>query len=142
MIFLKIALSVAAIALFIGTASFARGGDQGGDAMTGEQGEATGMPTPLSGSSQKSPSAQINVQAGVSNAASAGAHSGAQGWSGPGWYISSSESPAFKPRATPAYILFKGPYDRHNDCVAVYDRLYSPIGNCRLLDAKPGSLPR
>ena len=68
MFFLKMALSVTAIVLFIATASFAQGGDQGGDAMPGEQAEATGMPTPLSGSRQKVQNAKINAQAGISSA--------------------------------------------------------------------------
>jgi hypothetical protein len=62
MIFLKTALSVTAIVLFIGTASFAEGGDPG------EQAEATGMPTPLSGASQKAPSTGNNSQAGTNSA--------------------------------------------------------------------------
>ena len=65
MIFLKIALSVSAIVLFIGTASFA----EGGDAMPGEQAEATGMPTPLSGASQKAPSTENNIQAATASPA-------------------------------------------------------------------------
>jgi len=65
MIFLKIALSAAAIVLFIGTASFA----QGGDAMPGEQAAATGMPTPLSGARQIVQSAETNAQPGVSSTA-------------------------------------------------------------------------
>jgi hypothetical protein len=68
MIFLRVALSVTAIVLFIGTASFAQGGEQGGDAMPGEQAEATGMPTPLSSSRQKVQSAKPNAQAGISSA--------------------------------------------------------------------------
>jgi curli biogenesis system outer membrane secretion channel CsgG len=65
MIFLKIALSVTAIVLFIGTASFA----ESGDAMPGEQAQATGMPTPLSAPKQKIQSAEINPQAGIGSAA-------------------------------------------------------------------------
>ena len=44
-----------------------------------------------------------------------------------------------KPSTTPAYILFDGPHDSQSGCDLVYDRLYSPIGMCRLLDIKPGT---
>jgi hypothetical protein len=59
----------------------------------------------------------------------------AQGWSGPGWYITSAASPA---RAQ-AYILFEGPHAVQSECVTTYDRFYSPIGICRFLDAKPAA---
>ena len=62
----------------------------------------------------------------------------AQGWNGPGWYVSGS-APANTPTATPAYILFNGPHGSQSDCALVYDRLYSPIGVCRFLDVKPGA---
>jgi hypothetical protein len=67
----------------------------------------------------------------------AGAHADVQGWNGPGWYISDSASSPSGPRAAPAYILFEGPHDQRSDCVTVYNRLYSPIGACRFLSAKP-----
>ena len=62
-----------------------------------------------------------------------------QGWNGPGWYVAGSAPLAPKPPATPAYILFNGPHDSQSGCALVYDRLYSPIGVCRLLDIKPGT---
>jgi hypothetical protein len=61
----------------------------------------------------------------------------AQGWNGPGWYVTGS-APA-QPKAAPVYILFEGPHVSQSDCVAVYDRLYSPIGICRYLNEKPGN---
>ena len=68
----------------------------------------------------------------------------AQGWNGKGWYVTGSAplattSPATTSPATPAYILFNGPYTSGSECTLVYDRLYSPIGVCRLLDIKPGT---
>jgi hypothetical protein len=63
----------------------------------------------------------------------------AQGWNGPGWYVASSAPLAPQPSATPAYILFNGPHDSQSGCALVYDRLYSPIGICRLLGTKPGT---
>jgi len=65
MIFLKTALSTAAIAMFIGTASFA----QGGNPMPGEHVNASGMPTNLSTPAEKAQTAELNTQVGVSNAA-------------------------------------------------------------------------
>jgi hypothetical protein len=55
----------------------------------------------------------------------------AQGWSGPGWYITNAASPAH------ALILFEGPHELQSGCAQAYDRLYSPIGLCRFLDTKP-----
>jgi hypothetical protein len=69
--------------------------------------------------------------------ATAGAHVDVQGWNGPGWYISDSASSASGPPAAPATILFEGPHDLRSDCAAVCDRLYSPIGACRFLNARP-----
>jgi hypothetical protein len=66
--------------------------------------------------------------------AAAAARADAQGWNGPGWYI--SDSTASQP---PAAILFEGPHVLQSECVAVYDRFYSPIGICRFLNAKPRS---
>src|SRR6185437_3561529 len=43
----------------------------------------------------------------------------AQGWNGPGWYVTGS-APA-QPKAAPVYILFEGPHVSQSDCVAVYD---------------------
>ena len=62
-----------------------------------------------------------------------------QGWNGPGWYVAGSAPLAPKSPATPAYTLFHGPHDSQSGCVLIHDRLYSPIGVCRLLDIKPGS---
>ena len=62
----------------------------------------------------------------------------AQGWNGPGWHVSGSALPAAQPPAAADYILFEGPHTSQSDCVAVYDRLYSPVGVCRFLTAKPG----
>ena len=62
-----------------------------------------------------------------------------QGWNGPGWYVAGSAPLAPKPPATPAYILFDGPHASGSECTLVYDRLYSPIGVCRLLNIKPGT---
>ena len=65
MMFLKTALSGAAIAMFIGTASFA----QGGNPAPGERVDAAGMPTTHSTPAEQAETAQINNQVGVSNAA-------------------------------------------------------------------------
>jgi hypothetical protein len=65
------------------------------------------------------------------------ARADAQGWNGPGWYVSGA-APVNTPPATPAYVLFDGPHVSQGDCMLVYDRLYSPIGVCRLLGTKPG----
>ena len=73
----------------------------------------------------------------LSAAALAGPPADAQGWGGPGWYVS-SDAPA-QPGVAPAYILFNGPQDSRPGCEEVYYRLYSPIGTCRHLDVKPGS---
>jgi len=62
-----------------------------------------------------------------------------QGWNGPGWYVAGSAPLNNKPSTTPAYILFNGPYASGSECTLVYDRLYSPIGFCRLLNIKPGT---
>jgi len=62
-----------------------------------------------------------------------------QGWNGPGWYVAGSAPLVTKPPATPAYILFDGPHASGSECTLVHDRLYSPIGVCRLLDIKPGT---
>jgi len=62
----------------------------------------------------------------------------AQGWSGPGWYVSGSASPASISAKEPDYILFEGPHDSQASCIAIYDKLYSPIGVCRFLTKKPG----
>jgi len=69
--------------------------------------------------------------------AAAGALADVQGWNGPGWYISDSASSASGPLAASAYILFEGPHDLRSDCIAMYNRLYSPTGACRFLNAKP-----
>ena len=62
----------------------------------------------------------------------------AQGWTGPGWYVSGSASPASKSAKEPDYVLFEGPHDSQASCIAIYDKLYSPIGVCRFLIKKPG----
>jgi hypothetical protein len=62
----------------------------------------------------------------------------AQGWDGPGWYVSGA-APVNTPPATPAYILFNGPHSSQSECAVIYDRLYSPIGVCRFLEVKPGA---
>jgi hypothetical protein len=62
-----------------------------------------------------------------------------QGWNGAGWYVTGSAPLAATSPATPAFILFNGPYASGSECTLVYDRLYSPIGVCRLLDIKPGT---
>lgn len=59
-----------------------------------------------------------------------------QGWSGPGWYITDTA------KSPHAYILFEGPHAEQSKCVEVYDRLFSPIGTCRFLDAKPVEPPK
>jgi hypothetical protein len=61
----------------------------------------------------------------------------AQGWNGPGWYITGSAPPASLPAAAPDYILFEGPHALAGECLDIYNRLYSPVGICRFLDAKP-----
>jgi hypothetical protein len=55
----------------------------------------------------------------------------AQGWRGPGWYITNTATAAH------ATVLFEGPHELQGRCVDVYDRLYSPIGICRFVGAKP-----
>jgi hypothetical protein len=77
------------------------------------------------------------LAASAAYSAAAGAHA-VRGWNGPGWYISDSASSASGPPTAPATILFEGPHNLRSDCVAVYDRLYSPIGACRFLNTKPG----
>src|ERR1700712_254232 len=65
MMFLKAAFSATAIALFIGTASFA----QGGDPRPGERVDANGMPTTRSTPAEQAETAAINNQVGANNAA-------------------------------------------------------------------------
>ena len=55
----------------------------------------------------------------------------AQGWNGPGWYITNAVS------STHASVLFEGPHALQSRCIETYHRLYSPIGMCRFLDVKP-----
>ena len=69
---------------------------------------------------------------------SQGALADAQKGNGPGWYISGSAPPGAV--ALPRHILFEGRHATEADCVALYDRTYSPIGMCRLLATKPGKL--
>jgi hypothetical protein len=63
----------------------------------------------------------------------------AQGWSGPGWYVTGSASFSVISPVRPDYILFEGPHPSRAACATVYARLYSPIGMCRLIEAKPGT---
>jgi hypothetical protein len=43
-----------------------------------------------------------------------------------------------EPRAVaPDHILLEGPHELQEACLEVYERLYYPIGVCRLLTAKP-----
>ena len=72
----------------------------------------------------------------IASAASALAGPDGQGWNGPGWYVTGSAPPA-PAAAAPDYILFEGPHKLQSGCLQVYRRLYSPIGICRLLEAKP-----
>jgi hypothetical protein len=65
MLFLKTALSATAIAMFIGTASFA----QGGGPVPGERVDAQGMPTTRSTPAEQAQTAEINNQVGAKNAA-------------------------------------------------------------------------
>lgn len=62
-----------------------------------------------------------------------------QGWGGPGWYVSGGSPLASGPFVEPAWILFNGPHAQESACLDIYSRLYSPIGRCRLLQAKPGN---
>ena len=73
----------------------------------------------------------------LANTAQAGTGPDAQGWNGPGWYVTGSAPPALQPVAAPNYILFEGPHALPGECQQVYDRFYSPVGMCRFLDAKP-----
>lgn len=90
----------------------------------------------------------IRLQAGAllfacftaSAAAAAGADD--QGWGGAGWYITGSARPAPASAAAPDYVLLEGPHQLQSDCLQVYDRLYSPIGVCRYLNAKPMAFVR
>src|SRR6185312_4875499 len=75
----------------------------------------------------------------VASTANAVAVQDAQGWNGPGWYITGSAPIASQPIASPDYILFEGPHALLTDCKEAYDRLYSPVGICRFLGAKPQS---
>ena len=65
MLFLKTALSATAIAMFIGTASFA----QGGNPVPGERVDAQGMPTTRSTPAEQAQTSEINNQVGAKNAA-------------------------------------------------------------------------
>jgi len=75
----------------------------------------------------------------LANIANAVAIPDAQGWNGPGWYITGSAPIVSQPVASSDYILFEGPHALRSDCAEVYDRLYSPVGVCRFLSAKPPS---
>jgi hypothetical protein len=65
----------------------------------------------------------------------------AQGWNGPGWYLTNAPSLYIGSEATLAYILFSGSYTMKTGYLEVYDRLYSPIGFCRFLNLKPAVSP-
>jgi hypothetical protein len=84
--------------------------------------------------------AMLTLACLLAGAANAGAAPDAQGWNGPGWYITGSAPLASQPVAAPNYILFEGPHALPAECLEVYDRFYSPIGICRFLDAKPVAL--
>jgi len=73
----------------------------------------------------------------LAGASTADASPDAQGWNGPGWYVTGAAPPASHPVAAPNYILFEGPHNLPGECLEVYDRLYSPIGICRFLNEKP-----
>ena len=73
----------------------------------------------------------------MASAAGAVAAPDERGWDGPGWYITGAAAPAPPSAAAPDYVLLEGPHKLQGDCQKVYDRLYSPIGVCRFLDAKP-----
>lgn len=75
----------------------------------------------------------------ANTATSAVAAPDAQGWGDAGWYITGSALPAPLSAAAPDYILFEGPHVLQSGCLDVYDRLYSLIGVCRFLDAKPAA---
>ena len=78
----------------------------------------------------------------LASTAHAAAIADAQGWNGPGWYITGSAPIASQPVAAPDYILFEGPHALPGDCAEVYARLYSPVGVCRFLSAKPATFAR
>ena len=63
----------------------------------------------------------------------------AQGWNGPGWYLTTAAYPGTRSGDMPTSILFGGPYPVENGCLEVYDRLYPPVGICRFLDLKPAA---
>lgn len=65
MIFLKTAVSAAALTLLVNTASFA----QGGDPVPGERVDAQGMPTTRSTPAEQAQTSEINNQVGATNAA-------------------------------------------------------------------------
>ena len=83
--------------------------------------------------------AMLTLACVLAGTANAGTSPDAQGWNGRGWYITGSAPPASQPIAAPDYILFEGPHALQGDCLQIYDRLYSPIGICRFLDAKPAA---
>jgi hypothetical protein len=70
--------------------------------------------------------------------AQAGTQPDSQGWGGPGWYVSGGSPSASRP-FEPAWVLFNGPHAQESACLDIHNRLYSPIGRCRLLQAKPAS---
>jgi len=71
-------------------------------------------------------------------AAAANIAADAQGWAGPGWYVSSDAPASTDPAFGPANILFNGPHHDRGACEAVYLKLYAPIGACRYVTLKPG----
>ena len=79
----------------------------------------------------------LTLALALAGAAHAASIPDAQGWNGPGWYITGSAPAGLLPVAAPNYILFEGPHPLQGECTAIYDRLYSPIGMCRFLDQKP-----
>ena len=81
--------------------------------------------------------ALLTLTCAFAGTANAGTSPDAQGWNGPGWYVTGSAPPTPQPVAAPDYILFEGPHTLRAECLATYDRFYSPIGICRFLNEKP-----
>ncbi len=85
----------------------------------------------------------LTLTCALAGTTNAGTSPDAQGWNGPGWYVTGSPPPTPQPVAAPDYILFEGPHTLPTECLAIYDRFYSPIGICRFLnEPPPGSILR
>jgi hypothetical protein len=78
----------------------------------------------------------------LEGAAALPAQADAQGWNGPGWYVTNTTSPAVRADELSPYILFTGPYSLQSGCLEIYDKLYSPIGTCRFFSLKPAAFTR